>query len=131
MKRNAIIVVVVLHILAAIILITRISAVIYLVQSPELEFEAIRSIWIQTIILSMITILLLAGIVGLWLSRPWGWKSAAIADIILVILVVCDWLFGGERVDHVPVILFLAVLMLPLFIPRIRGQLSKIPESPP
>ncbi|MDQ2070323.1 hypothetical protein [Natronospira bacteriovora] len=128
-KRKALIVAVsVAHFLAAIILLARTGAVMSVIQSPALSPESVRMIWIQTAILSVPALLLLVGVVGLWLARPWGWMAAALADAILVGLVIGDWLLGGQRVDHVPVLAILVVLLLPFLVPHVRALLTSTPD---
>ncbi|HSJ23862.1 MAG TPA: hypothetical protein VK929_04195 [Longimicrobiales bacterium] len=115
--------VVVPHLLVAAILLTRMVLAALATQSPELGAQAVREIWIQTAILSVPGLLLLAGVAGLWRRRAWGWPAAAAADAILIALVAGDWLLGGRRVDHPLVLAMLAVLLLPLVVPQVRDSL--------
>jgi hypothetical protein len=114
------------HLLAAGILLARMGAVMSVSQSPALSMESVRTIWVQTTILSVPALLLLIGVVGLWLARPWGWRAAAAADAVLMMLVAIDWLLGGQRVDHAPVLAILVVLLLPFLVPRLRASLTSI-----
>lgn len=131
MKRHVLIIAVAgSHLLAAGILLARMGAVLSVTGSPELEVGVVRAIWIQSAVLSVPVLLLLIGIVGLWRARPWGWWAAVAADALLVALVAGDLLAGGQRVDHGPVLVILAVLLLPLLIPQVRLLLTSAPDGP-
>jgi hypothetical protein len=124
-KRKALKVAVALaHLLAAGILFARMGAVMSVSGSPALSMESVRTIWVQTAILSVPALLLLIGVAGLWLGRPWGWRAAAAADAVLMTLVAIDWLLGGQRVDHALVLALLVVLLLPFLLPRVRASLT-------
>jgi hypothetical protein len=116
------------HLLAAGILLTRMGVVALETRSPELDAETVRAIWIQTAVLSIPALLLLIGVAGMWLAPRWGWQAAAAADVFLLALVAGDWLHGGQRVDHGPVLTILAVLLLPLLVPRVRAVLVSAPD---
>jgi hypothetical protein len=111
------------HLLAAGILMIRMAAVMAVIGAPELATQTVRAIWIQTAVLSVPLLLLLIGVAGIWRARPWGWRAAAAADSVLVLLVIGDWLLGGQRVDHGPVLVILVVLILPFLVPRLRAWL--------
>jgi uncharacterized membrane protein (DUF2068 family) len=112
------------HMLAAGILVTRMAVVALATRSPEVGAAAARTIWLQTAVLTVPALLLLIGIVGLWLRRHWGWQFTLAGDLILISLVAVDWLVGGQRVDHAPVLVVLAALAAPLLVPRIRTSLT-------
>jgi len=125
MKRHALVAAIAVpHLLAAIILLTRMGMVASMTWSQQLSAEVVRAIWLQTAVLSIPALLLLLGVAGLWLARPWGWRAAAAADVILIALVASDWLLGGQRVDHGPVLAILAILLVPLLVPRVQALLQ-------
>jgi hypothetical protein len=117
--------------LAAGVLLTRMIVVASASRSPEVGADSVRLIWIQTGILTVPSLLLLIGIAGLWLRRQWGWRAVAAADLILLSLIAGDWLLGGRRVDHAPLLMILVALLVPLLVPGIRTHLIHNPEQPP
>jgi hypothetical protein len=130
MKRYALIAAVALpHMLVAGALLTRMVVVAIASRSPEVGADAARTIWIQTAVLTVPTLLLLIGVTGLWLGRQWGWRAAAAADLILLSLIASDWLLGSQRVDHAPALLVLVALLVPLLVPGVRSRLTRNPEQ--
>jgi hypothetical protein len=124
------------HVLAAALLITRMTVVASATLSPEVGADAKRTIWIQITVLTIPALLMLIGVTGLWLRRRWGWGTAAAADSILLALVAGDWLLGGQHVHHLPVLVILMALLAPMLVPRIRtmltgrsGQQPDVPEA--
>jgi hypothetical protein len=129
MTRPALVIAVTLaHLVAAALLLIRMVVVALATRSPELTAEAVRTIWIQTGVLAFPALLLLVGVAGLGQGRRWGWQSAAAGDLVLLALVAGDWLLGGQRVDHLPVILLLLVLLLSLMIPPVRALVAPSPR---
>jgi NADH:ubiquinone oxidoreductase subunit K len=131
MKRSALIAAVALpHMLAAGALLTRMVVVAFASRSPEVGADAVRTIWIQTAVLTVPSLLLVIGITGLWLRRRWGWRAVAAADLILLSLIVGDWLLGGQRVSHAPMLVILLALLVPLLVPGVRSHFTHNPEQP-
>jgi hypothetical protein len=118
------------HLLVAGILITRMVVVALTTASPEVGADAERAIWIQTAVLTVPAVLLLIGVTGLLLRRRWGWGAAAAADLILLALVAGDLLLGGQRVQHVPVLVLLTALLAPLLVPGVRMRLTHPTPAP-
>jgi hypothetical protein len=126
MSRYALIAAVALpHMLALGVLLIRTTVVALASRSPEVGEAAARTIWVQTGILTVPALLLLVGVVGLWLRGRWGWGATLAADLLLISLVAGDWLLGGQRVDHAPVLVVLAALAAPLLVPRVRALLTE------
>jgi hypothetical protein len=121
LRRFGLATIAVAHMLVAGLLITRMVVVALATRSPEVGPDAERTIWIQIAVLTIPALLLLAGVVGLWLRRRWGWRSAAAADLILLVLVAGDWLLGGQHVQHAPVLGILTALLASMMVAR-SGQ---------